>query len=113
MTSLSHNRCRHRIITTNTHAHQHPEHEDPDHLHSGCGNAVGKADGQYGANDADDKLFAIHEFSAEGVTKIAENKLSEDVSNVAACVDEPTKAGRIMRFLVLKPAPVSIRLSFY
>jgi hypothetical protein len=113
VTSLSHNRCRHRVITTNTHTHQHPEHEDPDHLQSRCRNAVRKADGQYRANNADDKLLAIHELAAKCVTKVAENKLSEDVSDVTACVDEPTKAWRIMRFLVLQPAPISIRLSIY
>lgn len=111
VSSLRDNRCRHRVVTSNTHTHQHSKHKDPDHLQSRCGNAVGKTDDQYRANDTNDEFLAIHEFASKCVAKIAEHELSEDITNIRACIDKPTKARRVVRFLMLKTTPVSVRLT--
>ena len=107
---LRHNRCRHRIVASNTHTHQHPKHEYPDHLQSRCGNTVGETDDQYRANNTNDEFLAVHKFASECVAKIAEQQLSKDITNVRACIDKSAKARRVVGFFMLETTPVSIRL---
>lgn len=111
MTSLAHDRSGHWIIATDTHTHQHSKHEDPDHFQGRRGDAVGQTDDQYRADDTDDEFFAIHEFASESIAKIAEQQLSEDVTNVRACIDQPAKTRRVMGLFVRvsKATPISIK----
>lgn len=72
MRSLRYDRGRHRIVSSDADAHQEPKTEDPNHLQCWCRYTVRKTDNQNGADDANNQFLAVHELSAESITKKTE-----------------------------------------
>jgi hypothetical protein len=94
--SFGDNGSRHRIISSNSNAHDHSKAEYPDHFQCWSGYAVWQTDDQNCTNDTNDEFLSVNELTAKGITKKSKRELTDNIADVRCSVYCSSKEGWVM-----------------
>ena len=96
--AFSHDRSRHRIVSTNTNTEKEAETEKPPHLRDASGKASRTVDGERDNHDNTDngnkQLLAVDKLAAERITEKTEANLTNDIADVGGRIHSTTDEER-------------------